>query len=233
MFSCAAHKTELENRLQTVEAILETTQAVRDILEESGAPNSAPGLTDISREARGIGIVLLYAAYENLMTSLCRSLLEAAIQLRVGNRRLHPGLQVFAVFNKLQAINAVTAPKIWRGLGLDVVTTITDSRYCTISADVFPNDGTHMKRSQVDTFCRVFDLGDPAPVLREVWGRLDSIVSERNQIAHGQLTADEIGRNYSIGELLELVQLWRDRWGSFLEWVESKASTRDFFRTRR
>jgi hypothetical protein len=71
------------------------------------------------------------------------------------------------------------------------------------------------------------------PVLREVWGRLDSIVSERNQIAHGRLTADEVGRNYSIGELMELVQLWRDRWGSFLGWVESKASTRDFFRTRR
>jgi len=233
MFSCAAHRAELEKRLQAVKAILRTTQAVRDIVQATHPDGEVPELPDVSREARGMSIVLLYAAYENLLKTLCRSLLETAVQLRVGNHRLHPGLKVFAVYNKLQAISSVTAPKIWQDIGLDVVKTITNSRSNTIAASVFPNDGTHMRRSQVDTFCRIFDLGDPAPVLREVWERLDSIVVERNQIAHGQLTPGEVGRNYTIGEVLELVELWGDRWGSFLEWVEGKASTRDFFRTPR
>jgi hypothetical protein len=90
-----------------------------------------------------------------------------------------------------------------------------------------------MQTPQVTTFCRIFGLGDPAPVLREVWSRLDTIVTERNGIAHGRLTPDEVGRTYSLADLNSLVDLWEQRWGDFLRWVEQQASTRDFFRTRR
>jgi hypothetical protein len=88
-----------------------------------------------------------------------------------------------------------------------------------------------MKRTQVSTFCSLFELGDPGPILREVWDRLDTIVTERNDIAHGKATADEVGRRYSIGEAKALVAVWHQRWGEFLDWVETSGSTRDFFRS--
>jgi hypothetical protein len=221
MLSCGPHRTDLQNRLT----------AVRGILDATHSSNTPPSGLDISREARGMSVVLLYAAYENLLVSLCRSLLETAIQLRVGNRRLKPGLQVFAAYNKLQAITSVTPPKLWGDFGFDLIDTLTSSNACTISPELFPNDGSNMRRSQVTTFCRVFNLGDPAPVLREVWSRLDTIVTERNGIAHGRLTPDEVGRNYSITDMMGLVAIWDERWNDFLTWVEGQASTRDFFRT--
>jgi hypothetical protein len=219
MLDCTPHRDDLRDRLASVRRLLASTHQ---------------GLhPDVSREARGLVIVLLYASYEQLLTSLCRSLLETTAALRVGNRRLRPGFQVFAAYSKLQAANVATQSAIWRGHGLDVVKTIADRRFCTISSDVFPYDGTNMKRTQVSTFCNIFELGDPAPILREIWGRLDTIVAERNGIAHGRLRPEEIGRNYSISDLQSLVDLWEKRWNDFLDAVEAKASTRAFYRLAR
>ena len=221
MLNCDLHRSELQKRVDSIRAVLAATHS------------PATGTTDISREARGLVIVLLYASYENLLTSLCRSLLEAAVQLRVGNRRLKPGLKVFAVFDHLQAATDVTPSRIWRGGGLEIVDAITHPRSCTIDVSTFPSDGSHMKRGQLATFCTLFSLGEPGPVLREIWNRLDTIVDERNGIAHGRLTADEVGRNYSVQELANLADLWLLRWSEFLAWVESQAATRDFFRLAR
>lgn len=177
-------------------------------------------------------MVLLYAAYENLLVTLCRSLLETAKQLGVGNRRLRPGLRLIAAHARLQAVSSLAPTAIWRA-GFDLVDTVSHARECTISTDTFPNDGTHFRRSQVLTFCKVFNLGDPAPILREAWNRLDTIVAERNAVAHGRLTAGDVGRNYSPADMQRLVEIWELRWNEFINWVESAAVTRDFFRIPR
>jgi hypothetical protein len=70
-------------------------------------------------------------------------------------------------------------------------------------------------------------------MLKEVWTQLDTVVSERNGVAHGRLTPDQVGRNYSIADLRELVARWEQRWGEFIDNVESKAASREFFRLPR
>ena len=67
--------------------------------------------------------------------------------------------------------------------------------------------------------------------MREVWSRLDTIVIERNGIAHGRLTPEEVGRNYLFADIQMLVNLWECRWITFIEYVESKANNRGFFVT--
>ncbi|MFF3221768.1 HEPN domain-containing protein [Nocardia suismassiliense] len=196
-----------------------------------GAAEGSP--VDVSREARGLCIVLLYAAYENLLKSLSRTLLESAIQCKVGNRRLRPEFQLFAVHSKLHAMTDTSSSSVWKGSGRSVVDALLDSTACSINANTFPNDGSHMKATQVATFCEVYGLDQPAPILREVWGRINTVVSERNGIAHGQRTPEEVGRNYSIGELRNLIDIWEVRWCDFLVHVESKASKREFYRMPR
>lgn len=222
MLDCTTHRAELEARIQSIRALLDATHR-----------SPAPLHPDISREARGLCVVLLHAAYERLLTSLCRSLLETARGLRVSNRRLKPGFQLFAAFPKVEAASSVGKSTIWREKGLDLVKSVSERRECTIQTDIFPDDGSYMKQSQVRTFCTLFDLGPPGPLLREVWSRLDTIVTERNGIAHGRLTADQVGRNYSIQDMEALVTMWHLRWGEFLDHAEAKASTRDFYRTPR
>lgn len=206
--------------------------AVRSLLNAahpSAGPSTSP---DISKEARGLAILLLYAAYENLLTTLSRSLLEAAVRLRVGNKRFRNGFKVFAVHSMLQSTSGSSQTAIWRS-GLDLMETLSDGRNCTVSTSIFPNDGTNFRRSQVQTFCKMFGLSDPGPVLREVWSRLDTIVSERNAIAHGRENPEDVGRRYTLADLHVLVDLWDKRWMEFITWVEGAASSRDFYRTPR
>lgn len=238
MFSCANHRIELAARVNSISALLDAThQSPPQVVGAVpvGTPVAMPSQVllnqpDVSREARGLAILLLYASYERLLVSLCRTVLEAAASLRVGNRRFKPGLKLFAVHPYLQAIVDSQQAAIWNGSGLDIVKVLDNTRECTIVPDIFPTDGTHMRKTQVYTFCNLLELGDPGPILREVWDRLDTVVIERNMIAHGAATADEIGRLYTIGEIRSFVALWQQRWGEFLNWVETEGSTRDFFR---
>ncbi|WP_415923508.1 MAE_28990/MAE_18760 family HEPN-like nuclease [Streptomyces sp. WI03-4A] len=222
IFDRSPLEKEFRQRIAVVRKLLDATDS------SLGAPGAASPI-DISRETRGLSIVLLYAAYENLLKGISRSLLESAVQLRLGNRRLKPNFQVFAIHAKLQALTDISASQIWKGPGRGVVDALLD-KTCSINSNIFPNDGSHMKTAQVVTLCEVYGLNPPGPILREAWGRINTVVSERNSIAHGQRTPEEVGRNYSVGELRNLVDIWERRWCEFLADVESKASNRDFYR---
>ena len=223
MFDGQPYRDELIRRLDAMRRILDAAHP---------EPPLAAG-TDASREARGLVILLLFAAYENLLTSLCRRLLEMARNLGVGNRTLRRGFLLFAIHSRLKALSSASEAKIWRGSGLELLDCAFDSEVCTINPDLFPADGTFMKRSQVELFCDVFELGHPGRILLEVWDRLDTVVAQRNGIAHGRLTPEEVGRGYSVGEVRGLVDLWESRWVSFIRHIESQASDRGFFRCSR
>jgi hypothetical protein len=220
MFTCQPYREELLRRISTIRRML-------DVADPQVAPaNNA----DISREVRGLVILLLFASYENLLKSLCRGLLEQAASLRVGNRRLRTGFRQFAVHTLLVSISDSTEKKIWKDSGRKLLDCAFHSRQCTIDTNIFPIDGSFMKRSQVKLFFDIFELGEPGAILKEVWDRLDTIVIERNDIAHGKLTPEEVGRAYSSADVKRLVDSWERRWLEFIDHIESKASVRDFFR---
>lgn len=225
IFDRSPLEKEFRQRIAVVRKLLDATDS------SPGAAGAASPI-DVSREIRGLSVVLLYAAYENLLKGISRSLLESASQLKLGNRRLKPEFQVFAIHAKLQALTDISAHQIWKGSGRGVIDALLD-KTCSIKPNIFPNDGSHMKTAQVVTLCEVYGLDSPGPILQEAWARINTVVSERNSIAHGQRTPEEVGRNYSIGELRNLVDIWERRWCEFLAEVESKASSRDFYREPR
>jgi hypothetical protein len=218
LLDCGPHRANLQERISKA----------GEVLDASHPP--VAGRPDVGSAARGLTIVLLYAAYEQLLTSLCRSLLETAASLRVGNKRLRPGLQLFSVFNLLQGAAAVGTPQVWRRHGPELIRTLHSGQVADLPTNLFPRDGSFMKRSQVTLFTDLMGLPHPGPVLKEVWARLDTVVGERNNIAHGNLTADEVGRRYSVVDVQALTYLWGIRWAEFLDAVEQAAATRDFYR---
>lgn len=192
-----------------------------------------PGGIDIGREVRGLVILLLFASYENLLKSVCRGLLERASLLRVGNRRLRTGFRLFAVHNVIRSIADSAETNLWKGAGKDLLDCAFNSSACTINPHIFPADGSFMKRSQVSVFFQIFDLGDPGAILKEVWDKLDAIVVERNKIAHGEMTPEEIGRAYSLSDIVVLMNAWETRWLEFITHIEARAGNRDFYRHQR
>ena len=218
-FDASLYRVELERRVSTIRRIVEAAH-----VQLSGVVG-----TDVSREARGLAIVLLFASYENLLTAVCRGLLEHASRLGFGNRQLRRGFRIFAAYHNMKSLRDVSEGRIWREVGFQLIDLVSDNVNCSINCDIFPVDGSFMKRTQVEVFCNLFELGNPASILREVWGRLDTIVNERNGIAHGRLTPEEVGRNYSIDEMRKLIDSWENRWKEFIIHISTRASSNSFF----
>lgn len=219
MISVHVHQADLDQRIAV---------AVK-LIDETHPAGAVAG--PISREARGLVIVLLFAAYENLLTSLTRTLLEGAIRCRVSNRRLQPGFRAFALESAAKSIRGVSEKKLYvSALPKMVEDAASAGRTCTIDTNAFPSDGSFMKRSQIQLWCKLFDIPAPGGLLRRTWPDIDSIVAQRNGVAHGRLTPEEVGREYTEGEIRVLIESWRLDWTDFLTDVGTRARSRDFFR---
>ena len=214
------------------QALADRIRVVNSLIDETHPP--APAVGPISRETRGLAIVLLFAAYEELLTSLTRTLLETAVQLRISNSRLQPGFRVFAVSGEAKSLRDVGAKKLYRESIPRMVEVVSRTdRKPTINTNDFPSDGSFMKKSQIELWATIFQIGHPAVPLRKIWAKIDTVVVQRNNIAHGDLTPQEVGRSYTEQELRDLINDWNNSWDDFLTHVESCASSRDFFRVPR
>lgn len=222
MISVAPHREALKERIDVVLSLIDETHP------------TPPDVGPISREARGLAIVLLFAAYEELLRSLTRTLLETVVRLRISNSRLQPGLRAFALKDAAKSLRNVGEKKVFVTAIPAIIELVgrTD-RQPTVNTGDFPDDGSFMKQSQVEVWARTFQIGPPAAVLKGVWNSIDAVVTQRNKIAHGALTPQDVGRGYTEGEIRDLIANWYADWDQFLVHVETCASTRDFFRVSR
>lgn len=222
MISVKVHKDDLDERIAAVTRLIDATHL--DASASSG----------VSRETRGIAVLLLFAAYENLLTGLTRTLLEGAVRCGVSARRLRPGFRMFALGGAARSLRDVSDKKIFVSALPELIQAAgSSSRPATINTSGFPSDGSYFRRSQIQVWCRTFGVPDPEMTLVQIWQRIDSIVTDRNGIAHGRLTPDAVGRNYTEADIRSLIVDWHQSWTDFLSQVESLASCRDFFRLPR
>ncbi len=212
------------------DALRDRIAVARQLIDET---HGSPPMS-IARDTRGLVIVLLFAAYENLLTSVTRALLEKAVALKVSNRRLQPGFRVFALAPAAKSLRDLSAKKVYsHGLPRLVAVAGDGGRVSSIDTNSFPDDGSFMKASQIDLWCDLFKVGDPRQILHRTWASIDAVVSSRNGIAHGRLTPGEVGRGYSEQQIRDLVTDWELDWIDFLAVVQQLASNRDFYRTPR
>jgi hypothetical protein len=225
MIDLSPHKLALDDRINMATRLIDETHP--------GSTTSATAVPGpISREVKGFIFVMLFGAYENLIYTVTRSLLEEAIKMRVGNRRLKPGFRAFALAASADSIRDLSEKKLYsHGLPKLVHTADPGGRVCTIDPNSFPNDGSFMKSSQIWLWCELFDIPQPHRILNRTWSLIDAVVSQRNGIAHGRLTPDQVGRDYSEIEIRQLIKDWHADWSDFLAVVEGRASSRDFYRT--
>ncbi|WGM19862.1 HEPN domain-containing protein [Paenarthrobacter sp. OM7] len=217
MLDLSLHRSDLEVRLMSARNLVIAGEAT------AGTPQ------DISRETRGLAIVLVFAAYENLIKKVTTSVLEEVASSRARNRRLKPGFKVVAASSKLQGLFDLSRKHLWTGRGLELMDLVTSTTELSIQTTIFPSDGSYMKRSQVSTICELFHLGDPSVALGGTWDDINGVVRQRNAIAHGEQRADEVGRNYSFNEILVLVENWENSWKAFTKWIETQCVTSDFY----
>jgi RiboL-PSP-HEPN len=218
------YRDELLDRIERIEVMLEATD-----LGSVSMGNGAPARVDASREARGVAVVLLYAAYEHLISTLTLDLAAEAKAAAIPNLALARGFKVFALVGSLKSVQGCRA--VGPQHAFQVMDALADPLSSTIEATWFPDDGSHFRSSQVKSICSILGLSEPETILGRAWDRIDTIVDERNAIAHGRRRPDEVGRRFSKPDLERIVKEWRDGWLSFIAAVATAHAQPHFFTT--
>jgi hypothetical protein len=150
---------------------------------------------------KGLAFIQLYGIYEYSITASVQAALSSIKnrELRVENvcREL-----LSLIFDPLWISAAqVGRNKLWDKRiellkQIDPKTSLNN-----IQDSLFPNDGTHFRVSQLYTIWKLFALPNPiVPELKHL-GRISELVENRNAIAHGRRTAEDVGKRYSKKEI--------------------------------
>ncbi len=183
---------------------------------------------DISRETRGLAQVMLFASYERLLKSMCREIIEAAKSHQGKQKNLRKCFQVIGMTRTFESLRDQGQKKVW----IDAAPKVFDMRdkpSSEISADFFPDDGSFMRETQVKCFCDFFDLPNPEPILEKAWNMIPAVTNARNGIAHGVLTAEEVGRNMSYSDTIGQISTWQEKWLLFVDFVESIVGSETYY----
>jgi hypothetical protein len=65
----------------------------------------------------------------------------------------------------------------------------------------FPSDGSHFRARQIQTIWDIFGLTGPIVPDNKFIGRIDELVENRNAIAHGRRTSEDVGSGYSFDDM--------------------------------
>lgn len=219
LFIAAALRDEFDERLETADLLFKRVH---------------PGVdtkSDAARDVRGLVIILLFGAYERLLTQTTRQLIESASSFNVGARRLQPPFRAIAVANLANSLRDSGKEQALSERLPDLVAPLdTSSRARTLDPNFFPEDGSFMKTSQIRIWCQVCSISKPEFLLQEICYQIDGGVADRNAIAHGRDTATKIGSRPSPSETEDLIRGWGTSWRRFLDQAEVQANSRSFYR---
>lgn len=207
-----------------------TLNKTRELLRHGQASIDNLGVSDLSRETRGLAYVLLYAAYERLLKSTCRELLETAATHDGNLSDLKPYFCIAGIHASLQSVrDSSDRKRLLSQTALDIIRIITDENAQYVPVDFFPEDGSHMRKEQVSFMCSFFNLSDPRAIFQSDFELIDRVVNNRNAIAHGGRLPEEVGREYTYMEMTDLVDKWESRWMQFLDLVGEETADDGFF----
>jgi hypothetical protein len=90
--------------------------------------------------------------------------------------------------------------------------------------DRFPHNGTQFRKSQLDVIWNLFGIASgllPAPPIEFF---IHEMVENRNAIAHGRSTAEDVGRNHSKAGILDKIADCRSLCFHIVSELETKCS---------
>ena len=73
----------------------------------------------------------------------------------------------------------------------------------SIDANTFPTDGKNLRYRQLNSLATSFGIRGSVLPRSEIGGYITELVDNRNDIAHGNKTPKEVGRNYTKDNLLD------------------------------
>lgn len=80
---------------------------------------------------------------------------------------------------------------------------LLDNHLIHIPNDIMPTNGRNIKYRQLESIAKTFGMKESILPRNEIGGHIQEMVENRNYIAHGNKTPREVGRNYTIDDILQ------------------------------
>jgi hypothetical protein len=155
----------------------------------------------VSATCRGLLFVQLYGVYEYAIRGSVQATLDFIRTDSLSCRDLRGSVLALVLDPTWQSAATAGLRRVWE-VRSDLIRQSTDSSPLSdLNDTLFPLDGSHFRHSQLTTIWRVFGVtGDIVPDLR-LLPRISELVETRNAIAHGRLTALEVGSSHSSDDM--------------------------------
>jgi hypothetical protein len=169
----------------------------------------ADSIKDTSqREAttcKGLMFIQLYGVYEYSVKSTVQTVLSFIRRDTLSPREIHHRALTLAMNGTFDSASRVGPLKTWQKR-LELVADLESSQPLHSLVDTaFPSDGSHFRPRQIQTIWDIFGLTVPPLPESKFIGRINELVENRNAIAHGRRTADDVGSAYSFEDMRKRV----------------------------
>lgn len=150
---------------------------------------------------KGLVFVQLYAMYEYAVRSAVQATLYSIKRQGLSCGELRRELLALVLNARWDSAAKAGRSRTWeRRIELLQLVGSNDA-LSELDDTLFPSDGSHYRPDQLRTVWKVIGLDVPIVAHRRHLGRIEELVENRNAIAHGRITAQDVGRRYSPDEL--------------------------------
>jgi hypothetical protein len=184
-------RTEVTARFGEVETFFGATRPFRD---------------DIAATAKGLAFVHVYAAYEFTVKGAVQTAIDTINSHNHMIKDMTPPLMTLYLDRELSSLRDIGMRNIWSAR-LALFQRIFSNDVIALANNTGPpTDGTHYRRTHLITICNAFGITRVPVRRRRHLFRIDEVVGNRNEIAHGGETAASVGRRYSRGDITQVIR---------------------------
>jgi len=165
--------------------------------------NTTKGILKSGREltaAKGLFFVHLYAAYEFTVLTGLREVYRQINAATIEFKDCHSRLLTAALDKELTSFVQVGSVHAWKARRA-VFDHVGSTRIVAINENVNPAAGKNLAVGQLQSIWDTLRIQDPMFPHPALIGRVAELVQNRVDVAHGNLSASDVGRRYTVQEL--------------------------------
>lgn len=164
---------------------------------------------DVSSINKGLFFVYIYGIFEDTI----REIVVATIN-EINNNSFKINQCSFGLFplvftNEYDALHNVGNDKKWERRW-DISNKLINNDIVSIPTDTFPTDGKNIRIRQLKSIANSFGVNCNVLPRPEVGGYVQTMVNNRNDIAHGNKLPKEVGRGYTINDIKKTVKIIKE-----------------------
>lgn len=150
---------------------------------------------------KGLVFVQLYGAIEYLVNQTVPRTASILTAENLDMSKLSPYIWSMVLENNLESLRTVNRKK-WEHRHI-MFKLIADDSKAVIPEDVMPTNGLNITQHQLESIWKTYSIKEPVFDEQSFSWRLKDIVLNRNDIAHGNKTAAEVGAAFTIADLYD------------------------------